>query len=162
MESPLRHSVMLDDLTRNLQQLAASLPPDEWDEGPPRIALRREPSGFFSVRELRFGDDERPLRRRERARTVSPANRTCRGLVQEKDAALEERSRGKRRGWISLFRPRRRDALAKSPAPKRPHHAENSFLHRLKRRLLHACALRKQESEEGKETDTGPLLCEKP
>jgi hypothetical protein len=49
MELTLQRPVLLEDLAQNFQRLSASLPPDDWDEEPQNVYLRRQKSGILSL-----------------------------------------------------------------------------------------------------------------
>lgn len=154
--SPLQHPVMLDDLLHNLQEVAASLPPDGW-AAPPRFSLQRQASGYFSLHQVDIAHGFTPIQplasaTRRRSRSSPPVLETG-----EKKQAVEEERRKKRRGWISFSTLRKRFPFAKVPKRR----SEHSFLHRLKNRMRCVSPLRKQKAEKNYTTETGPLLTEK-
>ncbi|KAF2020606.1 hypothetical protein BU24DRAFT_3892 [Aaosphaeria arxii CBS 175.79] len=61
---PLQHPMMLDDLKHNFQSIAATLPPDGWEEpGPPSLYIHREDSGMLTLIDSRDDTASEPFQR---------------------------------------------------------------------------------------------------
>lgn len=98
MDPPLKAPVMLVDIKENFQQLAASLPPDEWYPDPPRFYLQRQESGILSLSLSEVAVDGAVSANGQTSETLNSA------MKEQGKEAKKGRPKGKRPGFRKLWR----------------------------------------------------------